>query len=265
MHRIFLLRAFGDFVIFLNAFARSSKKEQFTIVASAHLNTLYDAIVSMHPIEGIHIEFVDFEIDKGQLRLFTNKHFISAQTLKETNAIKAFIKNHPNTKGVDYIEQDKRIGLFNFFTGQNFQFILDKSEVYKAYNQFFENSTTRIAIEANPLNSIVVFPDSRLTKKDIPFNIVERITNEATQKGKTIQVAKFGNAYTNFNELIALIMQSDVVIGADSLPIHIAALLNKSHYIMYADGLTQNFMTPFAANQKSFGTFNDYDLSAYLS
>jgi hypothetical protein len=265
MHRIFLLRAFGDFVIFLNAFARSSKKDQFTIVASAHLNLLYDAIVSMHPLEGIHIEFVDFEIDKGQLRLFTNKHFLSAQTFKETNAIKTYIQGHPNTKGIDYIEQDKRVGLFNFLTGQNFQFILDGSEVYNAYDQFFENSTSPIAIEANPLKSIVVFPDSRLTKKDIPSNIVERITKEATLNGKNIQVAKFGDAYKNFNELIALIMQSDLVIGADSLPIHIAALLNKPHYILYAEGLTQNFMTPFAANQKSFGTFSYYDLSAYLS
>ena len=94
---------------------------------------------------------------------------------------------------------------------------------------------------------------------------MERITKAATKKGKNIQVAKFGDAYNNFNELIALIMQSDLVIGADSLPIHVAALLNKPHYILYADGLTQNFMTPFAANQKSFGTFNHYDLSAYLS
>ena len=150
MHRIFLLRAFGDFVIFLNAFARSSKKEQFTIVASAHLNPLYDAIVSMHPIEGIHIEFVDFEIDKGQLRLFTNKHFLSAQTFKEANAIKTYIQSHPNTNGTDYIEQDKRVGLFNFLTGQNFQFILDRSEVYKVYDQFFENSTTNKAFLDKP-------------------------------------------------------------------------------------------------------------------
>ena len=265
MHRIFLLRAFGDFVIFLNAFTRSSKKDQFTIVASGHLKPLYEAIVAVYPLDGIHIEFVDFGIDKGQLRLFTNKHFISAQTFKETNAIKTYIQSHPNTSGTDYIEQDKRIGLFNFFTGQNFQFILDRFEVYNAYDQFFENSISPIVIESTSFNNIVVFPDSRLTKKDIPSSNVERITKEATQKGKNIQVAEFGDAYKNFNELIALILQSDVVIGADSLPIHIAALLNKPHFILYADGLTQNFMTPFAANQKSFGTFNHYDLSAYLS
>jgi len=265
MHRIFLLRAFGDFVIFLNAFARSSKKDQFTIVASIHLKPLYEAIVAVYPLVGVNIEFVDFGIDQGQLRLFTNKHFISAQTFKEANAIKTYIQNHPNTKGTDYIEQDKRIGLFNFLTGQNFQYILDRSEVYKVFDQFFENPTPPIAIESNSFNNIVVFPDSRLTKKDIPSNIVERITKEATEKGKTIQVAKFGDAYKNFNELIQLIMQSDLVIGADSLPIHIAALLNKPHYILYAEGLTQNFMTPFAANQKSFGTFSYYDLSAYLS
>jgi ADP-heptose:LPS heptosyltransferase len=265
MHRIFLLRAFGDVVIFLNAFSRSPKKQAYQIVASKHLQPLYEAIIKVYPLQEIAIKFIDFGIDKGQLRLFTNKHFFSAQTKKEINAIKAFIQSHPNTNGIDYLEQDKRIGMFNFLTGESFQYILDKSAVYKRYDQFFENKNEPTKIEADSLKNIVVFPDSRLSKKDIPSNIVEQIIKEVTLSGKNIQVAKFGDAYQNFTELISIIMQSDLVIGADSLPIHIAALLNKPHYILYADRLTQDFITTFAVNRKSFGTFNQYDLSAYLS
>ena len=265
MHRIFLLRAFGDFVIFLNAFARSSKKDQFTIIASVHLKPLYDAIIETCPIEGIHIEFVNFELDKGQLRLFTNKHFLSTQTIKEVRAIKSYIQKHPNQSGIDYVEQDKRIGLLNLLTGHSFQYILGKQEVYKSYDQFFENTDSSSIIIASALKNIVIFPDSRLSKKDIPVIILQNIQTTLEQKGKLVQVANFGSTYSNFKELIQLIHEADYIIGADSLPIHLAALLKKPHFILYADGLTQHFKTSYAEKENSFGVFSQYDLSNLLA
>jgi Glycosyltransferase family 9 (heptosyltransferase) len=261
MHRIFLLRAYGDFVIFLHAITKSSKKEQYSIVASKHLEPLYDAIKTFFLLENIQIDFVNFELDKGQLRLFTNKHFLSLQTIKELQAIKSYIKKYPNNTGIDYVEQDKRIGLLNLFTGHTFQYILGKQEVYKSYDRFFENTDSSSKIVASALKKIVIFPDSRLSKKDIPASVLQNITALLEQKGKHIQVAKFGTTYTNFKELIQLIHDADYIIGADSLPIHLAALLKKPHFILYADGLTQHFKTIYAEKEKSFGTFSHYDLS----
>ncbi len=265
MHRIFLLRAYGDFVIFLHAFTKSPKKEQYSIVASKHLQPLYDAIKTFYPLENIQIEFVNFELDKGQLRLFTNKHFLSLQTIKELQAIKSYIKKFPNNTGVDYVEQDKRIGLLNLFTGHTFQYILGKQEVYKSYDRFFENTDSSSIIVAGALKNFIIFPDSRLSKKDIPASVLQNITALLEQKGKHIQVAKFGTTYTNFKELIQLIHDADYIIGADSLPIHLAALLKKPHFILYADGLTQHFKTSYAEKENSFGVFSHYDLSNLLS
>jgi hypothetical protein len=265
MHRIFLLRAYGDFVIFLHAFTQSPKKEQYSIVASKHLQPLYDAIKTFFPLENIQIEFVNFELDKGQLRLFTNKHFLSSQTIKELRAIRSYLKKHPNQTGIDYVEQDKRIGLLNLLTGHSFQYILSTQEVYKCYDQFFENTDSSSIIVAGALKNIVIFPDSRLSKKDIPASVLQNITAVIEQKGKYIQVVKFGINYTNFKELIQFILEADFIIGADSLPIHLAALLNKPHYILYADGLTQHFKTSYAEKEKSFGTFSQYDLSNLLA
>ncbi len=265
MHRIFLLRAYGDFVIFLHAITNSPKKEQYTIVASVHLKPLYDAIQEYHPIENIQIEFFNFGLDIGQLRFFTNKTFPSLQTIKELRAIKSYIQKHPIYTCVDYLEQDKRIGLLNLITGHSFQYILDKQEVYKAYDQFFENSASPLTIVAGAYNNIVIFPDSRLSKKDIPASVLQNIQLSLEQKSKQVQVAKFGSTYNNFKELIQLMLEADYIIGADSLPIHLAALLKKPHFILYADGLTQDYKTSYAAKQKSFGTFNKYDLSVLLS
>ncbi len=265
MHRIFLLRAYGDFVIFLHAITKSPKKEQYSIVASKHLQPLYDAIKTFYPLENIQIEFLDFGLDKGQLRLFTNKHFLSSQTIKELRAIRSYIQKFPNNTGVDYLEQDKRIGLFNLFTGNSFQYILGKKEVYKSYDHFFENTDSSSIIVAGALKNIVIFPDSRLTKKDIPVNVLQNIKTSLEQKGKHIKIAKFGTTYTNFKELIQFILEADYIIGADSLPIHLAALLNKPHYILYADGLTQHFKTSYAEKENSFGVFSHYDLSNFLA
>jgi hypothetical protein len=264
MHRIFLLRAYGDFVIFLHAFTQSPKKEQYSIVASKHLQPLYDAIKTFYPLEYLKIEFLNFELDKGQLRLFTNKHFLSLQTIKELRAIKRYLKKHPNQTGIDYVEQDKRMGLFNLLTGNSFQYILGKQEVYKSYDRFFENTDSSLKIVAGSLKNILIFPDSRLSKKDIPASVLQNIKASLEQKGKHIQIAKFGTTYTNFKELIQLIHEADCIIGADSLPIHLAALLKKPHFILYADGLTQHFKTSYAEKERSFGVFSQYDLSKLL-
>ena len=265
MHRIFLLRAYGDFVIFLHTLTKSPKKEQYSIVASNHLQPLYDAIREYYSLENIQIEFLDFGLDKGQLRLFTNKHLLSSQTIKELRAIRSYIKKFPNNIGVDYLEQDKRIGLFNLFTGNSFQYILGKQEVYKCYDQFFENTDNSSIIVAGALKNIVIFPDSRLSKKDIPASVLQIIKTSLGEKGKHIQVAKFGTTYTNFKELIQLIHEADYIIGADSLPIHLAALLKKPHFILYADGLTKHFKTSYAEKERSFGVFSQYDLSKLLT
>ncbi len=265
MHRIFLLRAYGDFVIFLHALTNSPKKEQYSIVASKHLEPLCDAIKTFYPLENIQIEFVNFELDKGQLRLFTNKHFLSLQTIKELRAIKSYLKKHPNQTGIDYVEQDKRIDLLNILTGHSFQYILGKQEVYKSYDRFFENTDSSSIKVNSALKNIVIFPDSRLSKKDIPVSVLQNITAELEQRGKHIQIAKFGNTYTNFKELIQLIHEADYIIGADSLPIHLAALLKKPHFILYADGLTQHFKTSYAEKEKSFGVLSHYNISNLLA
>jgi ADP-heptose:LPS heptosyltransferase len=298
MHRIFILRAFGDFVIFLNSICQSPQKGNYKIVASAHLLPLYDALKNEINTEGLNIEFLNFGMDKGQLRLFTNKHFISLQTLNEVRNLKAYLKNNPYTNGTDYIEQNKRVGLLNSLTSHTFQPIVFNKEVYFSYDQFFENNTDENKI-AQPLNfsvnqkpqkltnhnhNILIFPDSRLTKKDIPAIVLKEITNHCSKNNIAYKIASFKTEnnqvgvadnnirnegesndigdlvnYNNFESLIQLIKSAHVVIGADSLPVHIACLLQIPHYIFNNDQLGRYFITPYAKNNKSFGTFGNYE------
>jgi hypothetical protein len=88
MQRIFLLRAYGDFVIALQAIAKSDKKIQ--IVASEHLSPLYYALLAAGAISPLSIEFIALGIQHGQLNFFTNKHLFSWGTLQQLGKLKAY-------------------------------------------------------------------------------------------------------------------------------------------------------------------------------
>lgn len=286
MHRLFLLRAYGDFVILLQALLESPQKNKYSLFASKHLQPLYQELALVIDLSSIQIQFIDFGISNTQLSLFTNKHLLSINTLKELKQIKNFVKQNPNEEGQDYIEQDKRIGLFNAITGLNFNSIISTEQVYTSYAKFFENKELQKegqVAENNKLNSkkVLLFPDTRQAKKNIPSSLINKLENEIASKGYTLEIAYFKQVpdiattnkekgasinnnkvvYTNFKTLIQLIQDAELILGADSLPIHLAYLLKKAHYILYPNGYPQLFITPYAQINNRFGTFDHYNFS----
>jgi len=310
MHRLFLLRAYGDFVILLQALLESPQKNKYSLIASKHLEPLYQELASVINVNSVKIQFVNFGITNTQLSLFTNKHLLSINTLNELKQIKNFVKQNPNKEGKDYIEQDKRIGLFNAITGLKFNSIISTEPVYISYSIFFENSAIKKEISKeeekaeniqenkieniienkeietlnnnnNILNSkkVLLFPDTRQAKKNIPSSLINKLENEIESKGYTLEIAYFKQVpdikttnhensafnnkvvYANFKTLIQLIMNAELILGADSLPIHLAYLLTKPHYILYPNGYPQLFMTPYAQINNRFGTFDHYNFS----
>jgi hypothetical protein len=287
MHRLFLLRAYGDFVILLQALMQSPQKNKYTLIASKHLEPLYQELAIVINVSSLQIKFTDFGITNTQLSLFTNKHLLSINTLNELKEIKNFVKQNPNKEGQDYIEQDKRIGLFNAITGLSFNSIISNEPVYISYAKFFENKELQKeegqVAENNKLNSkkVLLFPDTRQIKKNIPSLLIYKLENEIAVKGYTLEIAYFKQVpdiaitinekgasvknnkvvYANFKTLIQLIMDAELILGADSLPIHLAYLLKKPHYILYPNGYPQLFMTPYAQINNRFGTFDHYNFS----
>lgn len=307
MHRLFLLRAYGDFVILLQALLESPQKNKYSLIASKHLEPLYQELALVTNVSSIQIQFIDFGITNTQLSLFTNKHLLSLNMLNELKQIKNFVKQNPNQEGQDYIEQDKRIGLFNAITGIHFNSIISTEPVYISYARFFENSGIKKEINKeegkaeniqenkfantkenkesetsnNNLNSkkVLLFPDTRQAKKNIPSSLIYKLENEIASKGYTLEIAYFKQVpdikttnhenstfnnkvvYANFKTLIQLIMNAELILGADSLPIHLAYLLKKPHYILYPNGYPQLFMTPYAQINNRFGTFDHYNFS----
>ena len=237
MRRVFLLRAYGDFAIAVQALAATD-----SIVASLHLKPLYNALISRGCISPLVIDFVDFGIAGSQLNLFTNKGLLSVDTIRQLSKIKQYIQANPGSS--DFVEQSARLGLLNFFTGHSFQSIFETGQpVYATYGlpaQGLERKGDKV----------LILPDARLLKRVIPSSILSRIDG---------RVARFGVDYTSFEQLIDLIQASDYVVTSDSLPLHLAFLCRKPHFILYPDGGKQDFFTPDALASGSFSTFSQFN------
>jgi hypothetical protein len=236
MRRVFLLRAYGDFAIAVQALPSSDE-----IVASLHLKPLYEALLSRGCISPRVISFVDFGITGSQLNLLTNKELLRVDTLRQLSKIKEYIRLYPGSN--DFVEQSARLGLLNFLTGHSFKAIFETGQpVYEAYGLQSRGLGER-------KGSILIFPDARLQKREIPSDLLTQIPGH---------VARFGSDYTNFEELIDLIQSADYIYAADSLPLHLAYLCSKPHYILYPEGGKLDFFTPDALASGSYSTFNQF-------
>ena len=265
MHRIFLLRAYGDFVIALQAISRSNQKIQ--IVASDHLAPLYHALIASKALESLSIDFIDLGIQQGQLNFFTNKHLVSWDTVNQLSRLKSYIKANPNHNGIDWVEHPIRIELFNFLLGQNFKAVVSaKEKVYQAYDHWvgIEQVEFQEAVlgDKKSLN-IVAIPDARLSKRVIQPAVLELLKKYTISKGFELKVARMRSqidstdlVYENFESLINIIQNADFIICTDSLPAHLASLLKKPHYIIYPKQGMTHFFTPYAQNIGAAGTFD---------
>lgn len=273
MQRIFLLRAYGDFVIALQAIIRSNTK--IHIVASDHLKPLYNALLATKAIQDLSIEFIALGIQHGQLSFFTNKYFFSFSSYQSLQRLKYYIQSNPNKAGVDYIEQDRRVSFLNFLTGHIFKPVVQRNiNVYQAYATWLSIPTIKEeATNAPKINNVnglnvLIIPDARIQKRVLQPTLLNQLKQYIVDKAATYKVARMKHAldetdmvYHNFDELVQYILVADFVVCSDSLPAHLAYFFKKPHYIFYPkNGMTQ-FFTPYALLHNSVGHFEQLNFS----
>jgi hypothetical protein len=266
-HRLFLLRAYGDATIALHFLANSPEKNNYTIIASKHLTPLIKALGRYIDLSYLQIQFVDFGITKSQLNLFTNRHLISSNTIRQVTKLKQFVKNNPNNEGIDYLEQNNKSGLLNLLLGHPFKAIVNK-QVYAEMGEFYK-ATPSIPPSNGTINKILIVPDARITARRIPENLIHYITTKIGSD-KLLQVACFDKvnnlfnkqnelvSYSSFEELLELINEADFVFGSDSLPIHLCNALQKPHYILYPKNGSSAFFTPFCIANNYYADFEKF-------
>ena len=286
MRRLFLLRAYGDFVIAIRSALLSENPMSVKLIASNHLYPLYEAISSVIDTNQLDISFEDFGIHLGQLNLFTNRYLLDKNTLEQARKIKKYLIENPSIDtGVALLEQRRKKGILQLVTGKKFECIVNKAFIYQEYANFFGHESSSKCINTTiEKKHFLLLPDARISKRNIPQEIIQTINKEVNQRGASMQVAHFKRVsqvnkkgrpikaqmetdlifnqtvYNNFKELIQVIKEADFIIGADSLPIHLCELLNKPHFILFPNRHPRNFITPYALDNNSFGEFSNFKL-----
>jgi hypothetical protein len=265
---VLLLRAFGDFIIALNALVSSNRKDTLNIVASRHLEPLYAAIPPAYRPADISLAFQDFGIRKNMLRCFSNRYLISLDTLNELAALRSYIKQKTGA-GRWLLEQKRRSGIVSFFTGTKFGHIAGQENIYKAYDAFFESNMSATRFEPTPQpGKVLVIRDARIRSRNIPPGIIEKISKQYELRGTQVTVGFFRSApqgidgvvcYQDFEELVALVMAADLVITPDSMPAHLCQLLSKPHYILHPAAVEDQFFTPFALQHQLCFSFEEIE------
>ena len=284
MRRLFLLRAYGDFVIAIRSVLLSPQPSSIQLVASNHLYPLFEAISLTMDTSQIQIDFEDFGIQQGQLNLFTNRYLIQQNTLEQVKKIKSYLAENENEALFeDVLEQQRKKNLFQFMVGKKFNAIVKKDQVYQEYANYYGYDTNpKLLNDGTEKKNFLLLPDARISKRNIPQEIIQSIIKEVNQRGANIQVAYFKRVsqvnktgrpikvqmqtdlifnqtvYNNFKELIQLIQEADFIIGADSLPIHLSQLLNKKHFILYPTAGSKAFFTPYTVERQYYCEFNKY-------
>jgi ADP-heptose:LPS heptosyltransferase len=262
----------------------SANPSSVKLIASNHLYPLFEAISSVIDTSQLDISFEDFGIHLGQLNLFTNRYLLDQSSLEQARKIKKYLNENPSfNSGEEILEQRRKKGLLQLVTGKKFESIVNKDLVYQEYANFFGHEANSKFINDNiEKKHFLLLPDARISKRNIPQEIVQSIIKEVNQRGANIQVAYFKRVsqvnktgrpikvqmqtdlifnqtvYNNFKELIQLIQEADFIIGADSLPIHLSQLFNKKHFILYPGGGSKAFFTPYAVARQYYCEFNKY-------
>ena len=269
---IVVLRSYGDYVILLNSLRNTTIKQPIHLIVSSHLQLLHDALKLDLPIN-IHISFTNFKIQNGILSFFTNKHFFSLATIKDLISLRQYFKN--KKKENYFLEHGQKSLLLQFFLGIKLKFIYHQNNVYNCFNNFFEVQPFTSQHKSFTLNSsstVIIFPDSRKKNKIIGSTTISTLVMALDQKGVQYKIAKFSAGienkkemlneigYSNFIDLVEIIKKADFIISSDSLPVHIAELYHKPHWILYNQKINTNWLTPSSSSLNYYSTFEQTNL-----
>jgi hypothetical protein len=268
MDTVFLLRSYGDFVIALASLEKSSGDNPIAIRASRHFYSLFQALQQQQLIGDYpDITFIDLDIRRQILGAFTNKYLFYPHSFRELQHLKNHLRQYP-VAGKAYLEQKLRHQWLSWFTGQHFQYIHDGREnIYTAYSRFTGVAPVQPArsIATDTIIRVLITPGSRKPGKALPAVLVNALRCDWEKQGVQVKVAGLPtelsaydgklDTYSSFVELLAFIKEADMVLSADSLPVHLAALMGKPHHIYYNGKVNHPWLTPYAGLHNTYTTF----------
>lgn len=251
MDTIYLpIRAFGDFTISA-AVIKKSGAEKIPILLPKYLIELFNVLEGENIFNVVDIIQLDKYHKLFQLRKVKSiKDF--RELLYEVKTIKKSL-DKKNSYLLDYKSKRARI-----LSDKLYYPILD-GNIYNSKAAFFAKhfninaGLSHVPEKKIPIENIVLFPGSRLASKALSDELVASIISALKQQGFNVStmyhesektLLKDVDYFRNFTALKKLVVSADLIISADSLPLHIANFFDKFHFVIYNGKENYQWETP---------------------
>lgn len=184
-------------------------------------------------------------------------------------AISAKIKNTNDTIVFDTLGMRQR---FISWPSAVEQIKCGASNIYLDYHHYLGFSVNNRPVRKN-IKKVVVCPDSRISEKNIPDQLIASLCMENEARGIQTLIVKIGQPspvpglaqcqvkwLDGFSLLLDQIASADAVVSADSLPAHLAEYLGVSVFVFTS--FPNEYWMPLSVHLNGFSsTFSD--LSRY--
>lgn len=264
MSTIYLpVKAFGDFTISA-AILKKNSIQKIPILLPDYLKDLYNVLDGN--------EF--FKIT-GNLHLDRYSTFFQLRKVKNFRDLAGLIKDVKIIKkGLDkknfYLldyenKRSKLLGKNLFYPNPHDNIYIAKSKLFSEHFNIsidlFHANKQRI-----PVKKIALFPGSRFASKALNDALVTALSSELIRQNFEVKIMyhksetthlKGVSYFTNFHELKNLIMNANVIISADSLPMHIAYFLDKFHFVVYNNIENYKWTTPLSSYYNAVAVYKN--------
>jgi ADP-heptose:LPS heptosyltransferase len=252
------IRAFGDFTI-TTAVIKNHFSGKLDIILPDYLRELYDVL------DGDEYYNIVDVIDINRSPAFFELHKIkSARDLlrltREVIAINKHLKRQ-HKHLFDY--RNRRLNIFF----KDFIYPESTGNIYQSkirlLERFLEKRDAKQIINADSYNvkKAIIFPGSRKRSKVVDAELVKKIMGSGMFN--TIDIAYHKDEhpldgaiiFNDFKGLKSLVLAHDLIISADSLPLHLAYFFNKAHFGIYNECLNEQWLTPYVEDRKYYTVY----------
>lgn len=252
------IRAFGDFAI-TTAVVKNHFAEKPDIILPGYLRKLYDALDGDK-----YYNIVDtMNINTSPAFFELHKIRTAKQMLRLTNEV-LLINKHLKRKHRHFFDyRNRRLNIFL----KRFTYPDINGNIYTAKIELLGRYLKKKAAadivypRINTVKRAIIFPGSRKAIKVVDTALVKKILGSGLFE--TIDYAYHESEnpldgsilFSDITGLKEIIMNYDIIISADSLPIHLAYFFNKPHFCIYNDLLGGKWLTPYMLENQFYTVY----------
>jgi ADP-heptose:LPS heptosyltransferase len=259
------IRSFGDFIITASVI-KANYWTRVPVILTPYLVDIFEAISGHHLFE--IVDTIDYDDQPAFFELYKVKDLKNLKRLAtDVDRIWGFVNNQQHYL-LDY--RSRRL----FFTGGHFHWPEPGMNIYEGkfnllqeYGMVLQPHSQQdfiAPLKPGPGKRILILPDSRIKAKQIDTELISFLRNQLNDHD--FQTARFSREqpeddelyYSDFETLIQLIQSYDLLIGAESLPYHLAWFYRKPHFVIYnlSRHFNAHFMTPYMLRYQAYANFD---------